>query len=522
MADSFLTALKGLRYDPFATYEGMAAKGIGDVSGPLLQSAEGTGQKLGVTVGSLLLSSLLGRMAVNRANERTLENQKFALTLDAMTPEQRIAALETVEDPISRRSLIDYNANLRAQEVGLTAQIQNKLKEIEALSGAEQRAAAEFYETPLGKAAFEAELKRTEKLADARRIAEDPLDLMKREGDFYRTPEGAQYWNEYIQRQEQLGKTKRIGIEDYAAREKAKTEEINKRDKAKNDLDVQKKITLGAIDNQQKIELEKALNEAEMKAIREGGDAETERGKILAQFRSDKNLDEIIKRSDLAKERSKYAADLVLRAENYKKKLERDYPTVSAKMKDDFARAYGTGIVGLQLAEDIENEASRADILTARNAFTAGLGNTAEINVRLQAFVNEYRSLVTGQAAAEAELARIESVIKGSVAASPQEVAMRIREIVASARTKTTEALAASTMNLDTLVKRVRENPLDRGGFDVQVPEVGAKLQEGLQGASTSTGKSEKRKKFDNMKQELEDLRKSRGARENQGVTNNG
>lgn len=436
MADSLLTALQGLRYDPLQTTAGMAAQTAAKIAPALIQPGQGIGTQLGLSLGSMLVTSLLGRAAANAANEETIANQRLAAQLTPLPLEDRLSRIEQVEDPLSRRSLIDYSNQLRAQEVEVSQSIQKRLAELQGTAGAE----------------------------------------VKAEGEFYRSPEGQQYWDEYIKRQEELGKTRRIGIEEFGLREEKKTEEQKKRDKAKMDLDIEERMLRNVLDNDAKLELDRKLNEQREKSLREGTDYETERGKILIETKGDKDIKELFARSGHAMMRQRYAKQLELEGYAKKRQLDRDMPNVSTKIKDDFAKSYGAGIVGLQLAEDIENEASRLDVLTARNAFTSSLGGTAQINARLQAFVNEYRAVVTGQAAAEAELARIESVIKGSANASPEEVALRIREIVKSARTKATEALAASTTSIDELVSRVRQNPLDMGGFNVEAPEIGSSL----------------------------------------------
>lgn len=491
MADSLLTALQGLRYDPLQTSAGIGAKTAAAIAPSLIQPGQGLGTQIGINLGSLLVTSLLGRAAVNAANEETIANQRLAAELTPLSLEDRLSRIEQVEDPLSRRSLIDYSNQLRAQEVEVAQSIQKRLAELQATAGAE----------------------------------------VKAEGEFYRSPEGQQYWDEYIKRQEELGKTRRIGLEEFGLREGIKTEEQRKRDKTKMDFDVEKRMLINVLDKDQKIALQRELDAAEMKAIEEGRDPETERGKILAKFKGDENIREAFVRSSLAMTRQNYAETLKLQGYEYKRKLDRDMPTVSTKIKDDFAKSYGAGIVGLQLAEDIENEASRLDVLTARNAFTSSLGGTAQINARLQAFINEYRAVVTGQAAAEAELARIESVIKGSTSASPEEVAMRIREIVKSARTKATESLAAATTSFDELVSRVRQNPLDMGGFNIKAPEAGSTLKLSLSPppiAGTVPGIapampsamptvaptiSQKEQKKQALYEELDQIRKARGAK---------
>lgn len=568
MADSLLTALQGLRYDPLQTAAGIGVQSAAKIAPALIQPGQGFGTQLGISLGSMLASSLLGRAAVNAANEETIANQRLALEITPLSLEDRLSRIEQVEDPLSRRSLIDYSNQLRSQEIELGAQIQNKLKEIEAFAGARQKAEAEFYETPLGKATFEAELTRAEKLAAAQRLASDPLNQMKREAEFYGTPEGQKIWEDYIKRQEQLGQTKRLSFEDFAAREVEKTNQKIRRDerlrdlnveerkdilklnkdsqlefleklnnakvtalkegkdysterakiiseikqeanKKQMELDVEKRMRFSQLDNNAKVELEKRLNELNLTNLKEGQDYETESKRILKEVDKEANLEEVLLRSDLSIKRMIKSSELQKDVEVYKKYLEREYPTVSAKIKDDFSKAYGVGIVGLDLAEDIEKEASRLNVLTARNAFASTFGGTADINARLQDFINQYRLVVTGQAAAEAELARIESVIKGSPIASPQEVATRIREIVRSARTKTTESFAASTTSYDELINRVRNNPLDTGGFNVKLPEVGGQLKSSLTPTPSPTGTPITPEM---LLQRLEDVRQRRDA----------
>lgn len=160
--DDLLAALQGLKYAPIESPYGIAGSSIAQSLPQMITPTMGTGKALGLSLGSVLLSGLLGYQARRDAAEANLESAKLGLQLQsAMTPEARLGIIEqagggTMGDLQSR--LLDYNNILATQEAA------RKLKNAEKL--ADLTTAAEFEISPLAekvaaaKATREAEAKR--------------------------------------------------------------------------------------------------------------------------------------------------------------------------------------------------------------------------------------------------------------------------------------------------------------------------------------------------------------------------
>jgi hypothetical protein len=161
-AEDILAALQGLKYAPIESPYGIAGASLAQSMPQMITPTMSTGKALGLSLGSVLLSGLLGYQARRDAAAANLESAKLGLQLQsAMTPEARLGIIEqagggTMGDLQSR--LLDYNNILATQEAA------RKLKNAEKL--ADLTTAAEFEISPLAekvaeaKATREAEAKR--------------------------------------------------------------------------------------------------------------------------------------------------------------------------------------------------------------------------------------------------------------------------------------------------------------------------------------------------------------------------
>jgi hypothetical protein len=152
-AEDLLAALQGLKYAPVESPYGVAGTALSQAMPQLITPTMSTGKALGLSLGSVLLSGLLGYQARRDAAAANLESAKLGLQLQsAMTPEARLGIIEqagggTMGDLQSR--LLDVNNILGAQELARKQATANKLAELET--------AAQFNLGDLGTKVFERE-----------------------------------------------------------------------------------------------------------------------------------------------------------------------------------------------------------------------------------------------------------------------------------------------------------------------------------------------------------------------------
>lgn len=519
MADSLLTALQGLRYDPLQTSAGIGARTAAAIAPSLIQPGQGLGTQIGINLGSLLVTSLLGRAAVNAANEETIANQRLAAEITPLSLEDRLSRIEQVEDPLSRRSLIDYSNQLRSEEVGLAQRIQSKLAEVRATAGAELEAEAAFYDTPKGQRLFESELARKEKLADAMRIGRDPVEQMREQAAFLGTEEGQQY----IERMGELSAAKRKTEEEKRQESAIKLEEEDRKlQRAKDLAEFKSGLTLSRetallnLKGDEKIRVKKQLDEARAQAIQEGRDPRVEEQKILIPLKGKIEEGLLEKRDELATGRIIKSQEEIRKTQQLGREYDRLYPQLDPKVKRSLGDAVAIGNAGLRLARDIEQIGNLAGMLTVKSKFS-DLAEFSEINAELKNFVYQFKVPITGLAGPLKELEDINSIIYGGTFASPQDIANRLRTIVTSIRAKAYDAGKASMLPGDKLLGQLEQNL--SGEIDIgleELPKVGAQLQQSLSGTSNATPTptvSPKEQKKQALLDELQKLRQARGAR---------
>jgi len=155
-AEDILAALQGLKYAPIESPYGIAGASIAQSLPQMITPTMSTGKALGLSLGSVLLSGLLGYQARRDAAAANLESAKLGLQLQsAMTPEARLGIIEqagggAMGDLQSR--LLDYNNILATQEAARKQTVANKLAELEA--------AGQFNLGPLGTQLYERDLQK--------------------------------------------------------------------------------------------------------------------------------------------------------------------------------------------------------------------------------------------------------------------------------------------------------------------------------------------------------------------------
>ena len=131
-------ALQGLNYTGADTGYGIAATTLGQMTPQLITPYSSTGQALGISLGSVLLQSLLGYQARQQAARDTLELNTLANQLmTKATPEARTEFIGTVSDPMNQARLSTLSTALMQQEADRKAKAAEKLLELETEAGFE-------------------------------------------------------------------------------------------------------------------------------------------------------------------------------------------------------------------------------------------------------------------------------------------------------------------------------------------------------------------------------------------------
>lgn len=141
-------ALLGLNVSPADTGYGIATQTLGRMTPQLINPYGSTGQAVGISLGSILLQSLLGYQARSQAAQDTLQANTLANQMMSMTtPQARTEFIGGVSDPMQQSRLSTLATALTAQEQA------RKAKAADTLLGLET--AAEFELGPKGTELFE-------------------------------------------------------------------------------------------------------------------------------------------------------------------------------------------------------------------------------------------------------------------------------------------------------------------------------------------------------------------------------
>lgn len=138
-------ALYGLNFTPAENPYGIAATSLGQITPKLINPYGSTGQAIGISLGSILLQSLLGYQARSQAAQDTIQANTLANQMMTMaTPEARTEFVAGVEDPFYQSRLSTLATALGAQErknlFDVEKAKQLKLAELEAAVSPEGRA----------------------------------------------------------------------------------------------------------------------------------------------------------------------------------------------------------------------------------------------------------------------------------------------------------------------------------------------------------------------------------------------
>lgn len=164
-------ALQGLNVTGGQTGYGIAAETLGKMTPQLINPYGSTGQAIGISLGSILLQSLLGYQARSQAAQDTLQANTLANQMMSLaTPQARTEFIGTVGDATQQARLSTLATALTAQEQA------RKVKAAEKL--AEMTAGYEAQLSPEGTKVFERDLEKqaalqaavTERVLEAERL----------------------------------------------------------------------------------------------------------------------------------------------------------------------------------------------------------------------------------------------------------------------------------------------------------------------------------------------------------------
>jgi hypothetical protein len=157
MADTSLRdALSGLNVPAAENYWGIGATTLGEIAPKLINPYGKVGTNLGIGLGSVLLTALLGYQARQTAAEESITTNKLANELMSLnTPEQRLARIEQAKGEMPARltsRVLEFNTALQGQE---------KLNALEvARQKALEEAKLEVEMSPLGEKLFNRQLEK--------------------------------------------------------------------------------------------------------------------------------------------------------------------------------------------------------------------------------------------------------------------------------------------------------------------------------------------------------------------------
>lgn len=125
-------ALYGLNFTPAENPYGIAATQLGQITPKLINPYGSTGEAVGISLGSILLQSLLGYQARSQAAQETLQLNTLANQMQELTSAQaRTDFITDVEDPMYQSRLSTLATALNAQERARQTKAAEKLLDLE-------------------------------------------------------------------------------------------------------------------------------------------------------------------------------------------------------------------------------------------------------------------------------------------------------------------------------------------------------------------------------------------------------
>lgn len=471
MADTLFDALSGLNTSGAENPYGAAAISLGQVTPQLITPYTSTGRAISISLGSVLLQSLLGYQARQQAARDTLEMNTLAnQMMKLQTPEERTSFIGGVDDTLYQSRLSSLATALTSQQ----AETQRKLNEAVGLETGKIKAMQEFYNTPEGIAAREFELRKIKEEGEARRT---PLeDYLAREAARRQT--GLD-----IEKEKQTGRKSLEELKQAALFGRQEDKQAYDRETQQ----IQNNFT--ASQNKFKLEFgtEMAVKkEADIaaqikKRIDEGADPTLARAQILQASKAelDKATEDKKQAYRIEMERLKQQNKLL------QDKLKLENPEVPAATINETSEAIAIGNQARALAKRIKEKINNyPELKLAQNFSSAGEGLGEEIK-DLSDLVLRVR---TGAAAPLLEQERLGEMLIGTPESGPETVSMLLNKFADRTFTLSADRLAAASTKTSDLINMARSaassgnliNLTAPAGFAGGKDEETAKLEEEL------------------------------------------
>jgi hypothetical protein len=469
MADGLAEALLGLNFSPAQDPYGLAQQAVATSTPSLISPYASTGKAIGIGLGSVLLQSLLGYQARQSALQDTLQANTLAnQMLQMQTPEERTALIgqEGVPSAIGSR--------LSTLATALTAQEKTRENAL-ALSGGQEvaklKAMADYFNTPEGQQAREFELNKIREEAAARSSIspETRLELARlrnegiiagavtRGGEARSLEVLRQAGKETLQTQRDAAADKRtmMSIEarsgDAEKQREWKAEQNKIQTQYSKEL-AQYKAQLGIEAAGQK---EQLLNDIRIQNMKEGDDADTAllNAKATIAQRMQKEL--LQEKDRMGRERMQEYNQAIIERTKLRKQLDAEYPTLTAKVKDDAANATAFGNLAKTLAGDIRKISSYPEY-RAIKAMSA-LGDE-QLKSRTIDIADRLTRLRSGMATRGAEDEKLEKIALGDLTVGPQEAASILERLANDTLQYAADKVATQTQSPTNLVNMMRQS----------------------------------------------------------------
>ena len=456
MADGLAEALAGLKVSAAENPYGIASIGIGSAAPNLITPYTSPGAAVGIGLGSVLLQSLLGYQAKQSALQDTIQANSLAnQMLKMQTPEERTSFIGGLD--VSP----DIGGRLSTLSTALTQQDLARKAELDLVGGRETaklKAMGEFYATPEGKAAQEAELAQIKAKAIAGRT---PLEeyLAREEARKNTNLAVAALRNEGASERQQKALDAKSG---EAGKVRAWKDEQNKANQAFEKNLAAFKIEFGA---DAAIQKQQRLADLENKLIDEGLDPETRRTEARIAATQEMQSELNIQRNDLLAQRQREYSQSVTDRLQLKKQLDAEFPTLTGKVKDDAANATSFNNLAKDLASDIKKISSYPEYRAAKSLSAVG---DEQLKSRTIDIADRLTRLRSGMATRGAEDEKLEKIALGDLTVGPQEAASILERLANDTLRVAADKVTTQTQKPTDLVNAMREAAQSNTKIDLQ------------------------------------------------------
>ena len=471
-------ALYGLNYTPAETGYGIGQQALAKATPQLINPYGSTGQAIGISLGSILLQSLLGYQARSQAAQDTLQANTLANQMMSMTtPQARTDFIGGLEDPMQQSRLSTLATALTAQEKAR----ENALTLTGGQEVAKLKAMADYFNTPEGQQAREFELTKIREEAAARSTIspETRLELarLRNEGAIAAalTRGGEARSLETLRQQGAANlQTMRDAAADkrttMALEAKAGSEEKKREWQAEqNKVQAQYGKELAAYKAQLGVEAagqkEQLLNDIRIQNMKEGDDADTALLNAKATIAQQMQKDLLQEKDRMSRERMAEYNQGIIERTKLRKQLDAEYPNMTAKVRDDAANAIAFGNLAKVLANDIRKISSYPEYRTTK--LMSALGDE-QLKSRTIDIADRLTRLRSGMATRGAEDEKLEKIALGDLTVGPQEAAAILERLANDTLKFAADKATTQTQKPTDLVNMMRQAAESNGPVVLQ------------------------------------------------------